>query len=176
MTRKIILGLAALLLLVAAGARSAEEGKAVDKKRVVALKTDDFELQETDISHLGIGDAETVVTDSGKTIDLLRTADGLEVYVDGELLEPGLHDDGAVDVHHGMIHKRVEVYCDDDEACEEKVWISDSDDIDPDALDGDGHKVIMIHEAPAEGDENPHLQHGEHEEKVIVIRKRMETD
>jgi hypothetical protein len=40
---------------------------------VIALQTDDFELAETDISDLEIGDAETIYTESGKTIDLLRT-------------------------------------------------------------------------------------------------------
>ena len=48
-------------------------------------------VADTDISHLGVGDAETIYTESGKTIDLLRTEDGVEVYVDGELLGEPLH-------------------------------------------------------------------------------------
>ncbi len=54
---------------------------------VIALNTDDFNLHETDISELTIGESQTIGTDSGKVIDLLRTADGVEVYIDGELLD-----------------------------------------------------------------------------------------
>ncbi|MBT8060945.1 MAG: hypothetical protein KJO33_15230, partial [Gammaproteobacteria bacterium] len=62
-------------------------GDDAEKKMVIALTTDDFELDQTDVSHLGIGDAETIVTENGQTIDLLRTEDGIDVFVDGELLD-----------------------------------------------------------------------------------------
>jgi hypothetical protein len=95
----------------------------IEKKRVVALKTDDFELHETDISDLAVGEAETVFTESGKTIDLLRTAEGVEIYVDGELLDTG---PGGLEGVHG----------------EEDFDI----DLDMEAHHGDGHeaKVIVI--------------------------------
>ena len=56
-----------------------EQDEAERQPLVIALKADEFELHETDLSHLGVGDAETIVTDSGKTIDLLRTAEGIEI-------------------------------------------------------------------------------------------------
>ena len=46
-----------------------------------------MQLHETDLSHLEPGDGETIMTDSGKRIDLLRTLDGVEIYIDGELLD-----------------------------------------------------------------------------------------
>ncbi|MFT5351471.1 MAG: hypothetical protein ACI9MF_002294, partial [Gammaproteobacteria bacterium] len=65
------------------------------EKMVVELKTNDFEIAETDISDLAIGESETIVTESGKTIDLLRTAEGIEIYMDGELMDMP-HMDGMV--------------------------------------------------------------------------------
>ena len=38
------------------------------EKMVVALNTDDFDLAETEISHLGVGDAETIYTEDGRII------------------------------------------------------------------------------------------------------------
>lgn len=79
------------------------------EKMVVALATDDFELAETDVSHLAVGEAETIHTESGQIIDILRTGDGLEIYVDGKLIDaggPGLHEERRV------VHKRVDVICD----------------------------------------------------------------
>lgn len=116
------------------------------EKMVVALATDDFELAETDVSHLAVGEAETIHTESGQIIDILRTKDGLEIYVDGELVNadgPGLHEE------HRVVHKRVEVICDGDEAdCEEMVWISGGEDLDLEALHDEAHetKVIVIRE------------------------------
>lgn len=116
------------------------------EKMVVALATDDFELAETDVSHLAVGEVETIHTESGQIIDILRTGDGLEIYVDGELVDaggPGLHEERRV------VQKRVEVICDGDEVdCEEMVWTSDGEDLDLDALHGEDHesKVIVIRE------------------------------
>jgi hypothetical protein len=111
--------------------------------KVIALTTDDFELPETDISHLDVGEAETIVTDSGRTIDVLRTEEGVEIYIDGELMDSGgkAHHDG-----HKVVHKRVEVICADGDNCEESVRFMDDAEARLDTLDGDGHlqKVIVI--------------------------------
>ncbi len=85
------LTLALLFTVLCAGSAFAD----VSETMIIKLKTDDFEIAETDISELQVGEAETIVTDSGKTIDLLRTADGLEIYVDGEMLDiPEMSGDG----------------------------------------------------------------------------------
>ena len=150
MTHKITLLLAATILVLGAGLLSAGEpaGHVDEDKMVIALKTDDFELVETDISHLEIGDAETVYTQSGKTIDLLRTADGIEIYVDGELLDTGLHGEEGIHGDHHIVHKHIEVECESDEECEEWVWISEEEDMDMESMHGEGHheKVIIIKE------------------------------
>lgn len=162
-------------LLGAATVWAADSGE-TEKQMVIALHTDDFELQETDISHLAVGESETIVTDSGQTIDLLRTGEGVEIYVDGELLEPGLHGDPALHGEHQVIHKRVEVVCEDDGACEKTVWVSDDADVHIDASDGAEHEVIVLHEAHGDGGELVELAPGEHEEKIIIIREKAGAD
>ncbi len=148
--KHIVIYLAATIFIFSAVSLSAGgEGEgANEKKMVIALQTDDFDLAETDISHLEIGDAETIVTDSGRTIDLLRTEEGVEIYVDGELLEMNLESDAGIHGDHKVMHKRVEVICDDDEECEETVWMSGDDEMEP------------------------HSEH--HAGKVIVIKKKAE--
>lgn len=124
-----------------------------EKKMVIALRTDDFELAETDISDLEIGDSETIYTDSGRTIDLLRTEDGVEIYVDGELIDLSHH--GAKSLHggHNLVHKRMVLDCDLEEDCEDLAWISEDGEIDVESLHGE-----------------------DHHEKVIVIKKKVELD
>jgi len=150
MTEKWVL--LAAMAIFAFGAPPVSAGESADQatesKMVIALATDDFELAETDISHLEVGDARTIHTESGKTIDLLRTEDGVEIYVDGELLDMGLESEQGLHEEHAVIHKHVEVICETEEDCEETVWISDDEDIDVEALHGDTHrkKVIVIRE------------------------------
>jgi hypothetical protein len=95
-----------------------------EEKVVIALKTDHFELNETDISSLAIGEAKTIETESGKVIDLLRTAEGAEVYIDGELLEMNFDKGGLHEGH--MIRKHVEVICEEGEDCDRHVVIHES--------------------------------------------------
>ena len=180
-----------------------EVDKVVEEKIVIAVSTDEFDLEETDLSHLAVGDAETIVTESGKTIDLLRTEDGVEIYIDGELLDVGMGD-GELHGSHKIVHADVEIICDEDEECEENVWISEDGNIDLEALHAAGdHKVIMIHEDAEhgemdvdvevlhEGHETAHkvikIKHGEpgddmgelheaHGEKVIIIKKTTEDE
>ena len=121
------------------------------EKILIALETDDVELAETDISALAIGEALTIEAQSGKLIDIIRTAEGAEIYVDGELLEMNFHDE---DLHEGhMMGKHVEIVCDGDEeeaSCDDHlIWVSDDADFDIGELheehkNTDGHKVIVI--------------------------------
>ena len=79
----------------------------------IALSTDVFELDEIDISHLAVGDAETIVTASGKTVDLLRTEHGVEIYVDGELMDlPHMGAHGGHEGHHDGTHKVIMIESD----------------------------------------------------------------
>jgi hypothetical protein len=146
MTYKLMLVLAVAAFTLSTSAVSAgEHGQAgAEKKIVIALKTDDFELVETDLSDLSVGDAETIYTESGQTVDLLRTEDGVEVYIDGELIDTG---DGAHERHH-VIHQEIEIECESEEECEDMDF-----DIDIDSAHG-----------------------GKHHERVIIIKKKVETD
>lgn len=111
---KPVFALATFAFLAASSAQAGSE-----EKMIIALKTDNFELTETDISTLAVGEAQTIETDSGKVIDILRTTDGVEIYVDGELLEINLDQDGLHEQH--MVRKHVEIICDGDEGCDENI-------------------------------------------------------
>ena len=186
--------IAICLVLAATSAVQAGEEPGQDQQKtiVISITTDDFEVEEADLSHLSIGDAETFVTDNGKTVDMLRTEDGIEIYVDGELLDTG--------PSHGEQHSvhKVKIVCDEDKTdCEELVWIAEDGEID---LAGD-HKVIVIESEVTEGEwsgdvtaEAAHEVHAdvhivrelhgeatgegdtEHERKVIIIKRTAEDE
>jgi hypothetical protein len=111
-----------------------------EEKIVVALKTDGFELEETDLSDLAVGDAHTIHTGSGKTVDLLRTEDGIEVYVDGELMTSH----GGDHSQHRIVHKHVEIVCDDTGECED-VDLAVLEEVELEMHgEHEGHRVFVI--------------------------------
>ena len=140
-----VFALLALALLTSASALAQTRGKVV-----IALETDDFELAETDISTLAIGEAQTIETDSGKIIDILRTNDGAEIYVDGELLEMNFKHESLHEEH--IMNKHVEIVCENGEECDEDIFIinhGEDEDIDLERLHAEhgideGHKLIVI--------------------------------
>jgi hypothetical protein len=125
------LSLALLFIVLCAGPAFADTAETM----IIKLKTDDFEIAETDISNLQVGEAETIVTDSGRTIDLLRTTDGVEIYLDGELLEiPDMSGDSLHEGHHTISHRQIHVECEVDgaddtamECADEMMLFSDGD-------------------------------------------------
>jgi len=177
--------LAALCLTLATAALAGEA--ATEQVRLFKLKTGDGETVEADLSDLAVGESRTFVTDSGHTIDLLQSADGLEVYIDGELQDPGL-DGSALHEHHVTVdtdgewqcfadegedcdahamvfidtdgsvqdpggtdaqalERHIEVICDENEECDQMVWVSADDETAAEA-GGDTaqvHKIIRIH-------------------------------
>ena len=167
---------AALLLTGAVSAQAgAEHDRVMDEQLVVALKTEHIEIPETDISHLAVGESETIVTEYGRTVDLLRTEDGVEVYLDGELLDIPMHGEEHV------VHETIEILCDTKEDCDEVIWMTEHGDIDLDALEADGaHKVIHIHKETEVVGGDVDIDHDvemdetieHHGEKVIIIRKK----
>lgn len=175
------------------------------EKMVIALKTNDFELTETDISELAIGEAQTIETEGGRVIDILRTIDGAEIYVDGELLEMNFDDEGPHEKH--MVRKQVEVICEDGEECDKNVFILAGDnDHALNIVDGEGNNIFIHKEVElscnddeestscsenvvwnSDGEEigleelheiygNHELPEGENAHKVIVIRKEIITE
>lgn len=143
--------MSALLFFLGAGVCNADPGEEApelrESKMVIALQSDDVELQELDISHLQPGDVETIVTDSGKRIDILRTESDAEIYIDGQLL--GLDDlhknaPGARQLH--MVHENVEIICDSDTDCDHAAWVG-SDEVAPEDAEAlhEVKKVYIIH-------------------------------
>ena len=59
------------------------------EKMTISITTDSFELTETDGGSLAVGEAKTIQTESGHVVDILRTPEGAEVYIDGELVDIG---------------------------------------------------------------------------------------
>jgi hypothetical protein len=113
-----------------------------EEKMIIALKTDHFELAETDISTLAVGEAKTIETESGKVIDIIRTADGAEIYVDGERLEMDFDHEGLHEEH--MIRKHIEIICDEGEDCDKHTVIHAEGDTDISEwmVEGGDHVII----------------------------------
>lgn len=57
------------------------------RTHVIKVQTDDAEVIEADVSHLQPGEAEMIVTENGTTVDLVRTDAGMEIWIDGELMD-----------------------------------------------------------------------------------------
>ena len=75
---------------------------------------DDFELDETDISGLAVGESMTFYTDNGREVFVTREDGGFDISIDGESLDlPRLSNS-----YHGIkvIHK--EIICDGDLECD----------------------------------------------------------
>ena len=177
MCKNLLAGAIAALLLGGATIALADEPADVvaDDIMVVALKTEHFEIPETDISHLAVGEKETIVTEQGRTVDLLRTADGVEVYLDGTLLDLPMDDDDRI------VREEIEILCDTPVDCEDVRLAAEDGDIDLDALAADGaHKVIRISKEieVVGGDAEIDLDSESDEtiegdgKKVIIIRKQ----
>jgi len=135
-------------LLLYGGAVAASD----QQKMVIDIETDTIQIDQLDITHLTAGDTETIYTDDGRTIDILRKDQGVAVFVDGEpLLTPDmLHADQAADGGHK--HKMmIRIECESDIECAEHhlpngaEWTGD----DPHAA----HDVIVIKQSTGEEDE-----------------------
>ena len=61
----------------------------VHRTHLVKVATGDSDIIEADISELELGESQSFVTDSGRTVDILRVPEGIELYLDGELIETG---------------------------------------------------------------------------------------
>lgn len=169
------------------------------EKMIIALKTDGNELVHADISELAIGEAKTIETDDGTVIDILRTADGAELYVDGELLEMEYDAEGMHADH--MIKRHVVIICEDDENCNETeiifadndsdmlTWVSEDGAsvfinkeiefscTDDDEGTGCADQLVWVTEGDDIDIERIHeLHQGEDGHKIMVIRKKIITE
>ena len=136
---RVIFSIAALSFLATTNVPAETE-----KKMVIALNADDFELTKTDVSSLAVGESQTIETDSGKVIDILRTTDGVELYVDGELMDLDFDRHDKHDNH--MVQKHVEVNCENDTECDKHVFVYTGDDSDVSAWVSDEGDYEMMHD------------------------------
>lgn len=122
---------------------------------LIDIDTDDFQIEQMDISHLEPGDTETIYTDDGRAVDILRTEQGIEIFVDGEKLNlPSFaHPDHSVSGDHENHKVMVKIICESDEAenCADEHHRIVSDHTDGDH--GDAHEVIIIKKVEEQEDE-----------------------
>jgi len=172
-----------------------------EKSMVISIETDSFNLSEIDVSSLAIGESKTFETDSGQVVDVLRTLDELEVYIDGALIDTGFDHDPDGEIH--MITKHLEISCEDEDGsrCEQRIeihshgdneistWTTDAGDIhlaheriDISCIDDEGDIECNDHTFLFTDSEEFDIEsfHGEHEEgehyKVIVIENKKDSD
>jgi len=189
-----------LVMIIFLASTSVQAGS--DEKMIIALKTDNDALVETDISELAIGEAKTIETQSGKVIDILRTTEGAELYVDGELLEMDF-DDETSHFEHKIKHKikkHVEIICDEEEECDETEIVFSDEDVLLDWVSEDDVNIIVNKEIQfsctddedgttcsdkvvwvSEGDdidleEIHEIHQGDDDHKIMVIRKKVDTE
>jgi hypothetical protein len=165
---------------------------------IIALKTGDLELVKTDVSEMAVGEAKTIETESGKVIDILRTADGAEEYIDGELVEIGDKHTGEQQLH--KIERHVEIVCDDEENCDKEIFIVAIDEDEHFDLAGTKGDTVIFHseielsctdsqqgtscdqaiwvseDGNIDLEELHRLGEGETAHKVIVIKKTILTE
>jgi hypothetical protein len=120
----------------------------IHEQHTIALKTSGSEVFEADLNELAIGESRSFVTDAGQSVDLIRTAEGAEVYIDGKLVDIG---SVGLDGDHHVLHKEASVECfsdgDGETDCDHDVVFSG------DAADGVVKVVHKQFEVVCDGDE-----------------------
>ena len=109
---------------------------------------------------------------------LLRTEDGVEVYLDGELL------DIPMDGEERVVREEIEILCDTPEDCAAVRRLAEDGDVDLEALEADdAHRVIRVRrETEVVGGDGGidadvmSEESAEDVEKVIIIRKKADDE
>jgi len=143
-------GLALIPLLLTVVTAAAGTGDTM----MIDIDTDAFQIDQLDISRLSPGDTETVYTDDGRTVDILRKEEGIEIFVDGqplnlpELVCPTHSPDGSHEPYRTVM---IQMECDaeSDEECNHLM------------LDADGKWAV----------DESHEQH-----HIVVIKESVETE
>ncbi len=176
----------AALLLAGAISTPLLAGEPVHSLHVIKVGTGESDLIEADVTDLELGESRSFVTDSGKTVDILKAAEGIEIYIDGERIDIDGHADGHVEHHE----RKIAIQCDDTDGCDEMLadlMVEDDANVfvmrhDVEAVcddSGECEKMVWIE---SDGEELEHIEEL-HEEaledgahKVIIIRKEVTTD
>lgn len=115
-------------------------------KHIIKVAADGGEVIEADASDLQLGESLEFVTESGQIIDILKAPDGIEIYIDGELLDPhGVHGDRSqLHRHIAIREEAVDIDCDGVDDCEAHIEA---------LIDGDfEHAEVIIIEKQIEGE------------------------
>ena len=139
-----------LLLMISAMLFSTTSMAGDQPEMIIDLETAEFHIEQLDISGLETGDVETIYTEDGKTIDVVRTDTGVDIFVDGEKLDlpgPGVHTMHA-DSHEAR-HVIVQIECesDADEDCAAQEHWSMNTAVHPDDGEAIYHKIIIRDES-----------------------------
>ena len=157
---------------------------------IIKVGAGDAEMIEADVSDLQLGESLQFVTESGQVIDILKAPAGVEIYIDGELLDPrGVHGDPERPHKRIAIHEeQLEIDCDDTdpETCEAHIEAFVAGGLDEaqvviarhevsEICDEDGNcdtsvRVFSDGEAPVD------VLSGDTNGRVIIIEKHVEGD
>ena len=75
------------LVGLALSANTTFAGPEVHESIKIAVKTDDGIDETVNIENMVVGDSELITTESGREVLVSRTEDGLELDIDGKLIE-----------------------------------------------------------------------------------------
>ena len=178
------------LVGLALSANTTFAGPEVHESIKIAVKTDDGIDETVNIENMEVGDSELITTESGREVLVSRTEDGLELDIDGKLIEVALPHAGEEGSGHRMMilsgddehhfsgdGANFVIIDEDEESLGENVFVkriykSAEGDFDMEDLQGmidmeaDGVHVIDVDVDAGDFHEG--------EDKVIIIKKRVE--
>lgn len=119
---------------------------------LIDIETDSIHIEELDISHLTSGDTETIYTEDGRVVDVMRTERGVEIFIDGEPLNMPFFEKASHPTDHHQSHQiMLTVECDSEN----------------DADCAEGH--LNLHSASAD-DEDHQVKH------IVIIKETIEEE
>ncbi len=161
------------------------------------MAADGNEVIEADVSDLQLGESLEFVTESGQIIDILKAPEGIEIYIDGELLDPhgGVHGDPHHKLdqlhQHIAIHEEVlDIDCDGVDDCEAHIEAHMEALVEGDfehaeviiarhgvteICDADGNCDTSI-KILSDGDATVDILSGDADKRVIIIEKEIEGE
>ena len=98
------LSIATMSVILASSPLVAGDESHGEKTIILGVQNDQIDIQQVDISDLLVGEAETIFTQDGKTVDILRTQEGFDIYIDGEELDIPMPDPASLDGLHSEKH------------------------------------------------------------------------
>lgn len=117
---------------------------------------EDFELDEMDVSGLGLGESMSFYTDEGREVLVTREDDGFDISIDGESLDIPRFAGGTHGGYHGVKIITRELVCDSDQECDHDfISIHDGAEIQMLHMDGGelALEIEMLHELQCDSEE-----------------------